>query len=49
MNGKGLISKTILLALLFTISIIIQLEVNSIKKKSNFAWNFIASVSFIGN
>jgi len=49
MNGKGLLSKTILVAMLFTISVISQIAVSSIEKKNSPTWKFLASIDFIGN
>jgi len=49
MNGKGLLSKTILLAILFTISIFAQVAVSTEKNQNDEAWQFLANIDFIGN
>jgi hypothetical protein len=49
MNGRGLLSKTILLAILFTISIFAQIAVSTAGNQNDETWKFLANIDFIVN
>lgn len=49
MTGKGLLSKTIILILLFAISIVAQIVINSAATQEEIASKFLASIHVMRN
>lgn len=49
MNGRGLLSITILLAILFMISVFAQIAVSTARTQNDENWKFLANIDFLGN
>ena len=49
MNGKGLLSKTILLTMLFIISIAAHVVIGTARNQDNKTWQLLASIEFLRN